>query len=276
MSPTPRQIVAGLKDYRITVIEDKGWTTRGAKTSNGVLRPFHPYAQAVHHDAMSEAVSDATALRVMRDGRIDLAGPLCNGWIDSSGVVYLISANNANHAGWNERDVHDRLSKGLQPMGDARNDPDTDGIVGNSFLWGWECRNAGDGHDPWEQLDVMERACAAIADVYGWSSNAIAGHRELTARKTDPVGFDMFQFRRDVKKIQADHNAPPPLEFYDDMATKISRLDNNTDEIIFLGGKLFQAKGNTIVTTGVEEIAVTGDRWNAILHEFGPVIAKSP
>lgn len=208
--PSPTEIVAALKDYRIKVVEDQGWKTRGAKDHNSQLRPFHPYGQAVHHDALSEAVSDAAALRIMREGRIDLSGPLCNGWIDSNSVVYLIAAGNANHAGWNERDVHDRLSKGLAPLGDARNDPDKDGIVGNSFLWGWECRNAGDGRDPWEQLDAMERSCAALADVYGWKTAAIAGHRELTARKIDPAGIDMHQFRTDVKRIYEAHQGPPP------------------------------------------------------------------
>lgn len=202
MLATPDQIVEALRDYGLTVVERPGWRTRGTR------HPFIPIGQAWHHDALSEAVSDARALQIVEEGRPDLSGPLCNGWIDSSSVVYLIAHGNANHAGWNEIDVIDRLRKGLAPLGDARTDPDTDGIVGNPYLWGWECRNAGDGIDVWDQLDAMERAGAALCDVNGWPAAANAAHRELTARKPDPRGFDMRAFRADIAHIQAEHHAP--------------------------------------------------------------------
>lgn len=199
-------IVAALKDYGLKVVEDGGWRSRGTGYR------FDPYGQAWHHDALTEAVSDARALEIMRTGRPDLTGPLCNGWIDSSSVVYLVAYGNANHAGRNESDVHARLKAGKAPLGDARLDPDGDDMVGNPFLWGWECRNAGDGTDVWDQLDAMERAGAALCDACGWSPNAQAAHRELTKRKPDPVGFSMPTFRADVAHIQAAHNAPPGEE----------------------------------------------------------------
>jgi hypothetical protein len=203
------QIVLALKDYGVRTVEYPGWRARTAKDRNGTPRLFSPYGQAVHHDAASEAMSDQQVLRLMVEGRVDLAGPLCNGWIDSDSTVYLIAAGNANHAGMNEIDVHLRLSKGQAPMGDARDDPDRDEMVGNPYLWGWECRNAGTGRDPWEQLDAMERACAAVADVLGLTPDQIAGHRELTARKIDPAGINMHTFRGDVWQIHHRHHEPP-------------------------------------------------------------------
>lgn len=194
------RIVEALLDYGLVVVEDPGWTGRGTGY------PFEPFGQAWHHDALSEGVSDARALEIMRSGRTDLRGPLCNGWIDSDSRIVLVAYGNANHAGRNEADVIERLRQGLAPLGDARDDPDGDSVVGNPHLWGWECRNAGDGVDVWEQLDAMERAGAALCDANGWPAAANAAHRELTARKIDPRGFDMFAFRADIAAHQTVHN----------------------------------------------------------------------
>lgn len=211
----PDDIVAALKDYGLNVIEWPGWRTRG--------RPydFDPYAQAWHHDAFREAFSDYLAAKYMTEqGRPDLAPPLCNGAIGNYGGVYLCAYGNANHAGRNEADVHARLRAGLAPLSDARLDPDGDTVIGNPHLWGWECRNAGTGHDPWDQLDVMIRTGAAMADACGWSAMANVGHRELTARKIDPAGFDMVAFRAAIARAQAAHNARPAStpHLEDDMA----------------------------------------------------------
>ncbi len=203
-------IVEALKDFKVKTVEYQGWRTRSAKTANGTPRPFQPYGQAIHHDAATEMMSDPVVLRLMIEGRIDLAGPLCNAWIDSDSTCYLIAAGNANHAGYNEADVHARLRIGLAPRGDARDDPDKDSVVGNAYLWGWECRNAGDGKDKWEQLAAMERGSAAVADALGLSASQIAAHRELTARKIDPAGIDMTLFRRDVARIMAVPNPGEP------------------------------------------------------------------
>jgi len=203
---SPRDIVAAIKDYGLKVRERPGWEIRGTGYR------FEPIGQAWHHDAISEAWSDAQAETLLANGRTDLRGPLCNDAVDSDSTVVLIAYGNANHAGRNEADVITRLRNGLAPLGDARDDPDGDTVVGNPLLWGHECRNTGTGRDPWEQLDAMERLGAALCDVNGWDPDANAAHRELTARKPDPAGIDMFAFRRDVGRILATHNAPPTEE----------------------------------------------------------------
>lgn len=195
----PDDIVAALVGYGLTVVEHPGWRHRGT------AHPFDPFAQLYHHDALTEKVTDARALAIMVEGRPDLTGPLCNGWIDSDARVVLVAYGNANHAGRGEADVLALLKAGQPPLGDARQDPDKDGPVGNPHLWGWECRNAGDGRDVWEQLAAMETAGAALAEVCGWSPMAIAAHREWTARKPDPAGIDMHRFRADVARILEHH-----------------------------------------------------------------------
>lgn len=200
---TPVEIVTALRDYRCKVVERPGWITRGTGYR------FDPIGQAWHHDAFQERYDDEAAAAFMEKGRPDLRGPIANGSIGNYGTVFLIAYGNANHAGRNAAEVHDRLRRGLAPLGDAVG-PDT--VVGNPLLWGWECRNAGTGHDPWDQLDVMERAGAAMCDVNGWPPETNAGHRELTARKVDPRGFDMHAFRADIARILEEHNDMPLTE----------------------------------------------------------------
>lgn len=263
-----RDIVAGLKDYGLKVRERAGWETRGTGYR------FEPIGQAWHHDAISEAMSDANAEAMLANGRPDLRGPLCNGAVDSDATVVLIAYGNANHAGWNERDVIDRLRAGKAPLGDACLDPDGDTVVGNPLLWGWECRNTGIHGDVWEQLDAMERAGAAMCDVNGWPSAANAAHRELTARKPDPVDIHMPTFRADIQRIRIAHHAPPIAAPEEDMQTTlITRTDSQGDALLFLGGKLFNGKGGAVVPgAGVVKLAVNGDVWGDIIKAHGPVI----
>lgn len=206
MLATPDEIVAALRDYGCKVEELPGWRER----TTGFR--FEPYGQAWHHDAFQEGFDDKAAAEFMVRGRPDLRGPIANGSIGNYGTVFLVAYGNANHAGRNEADVHNRLRRGLAPLGDAYLDADRDTVVGNPMLWGWECRNAGTGQDPWDQLDVMERAGAAMCDACGWPPEANAGHRELTARKIDPRGFDMHAFRADIARIltsQGDDDITP-------------------------------------------------------------------
>lgn len=208
--PTPDDIVVALRDFGCKVGERPYWWSRGTK------HPFNPVGQINHHDALTENVSDRTALQIMENGRPDLTGPLCNGWIDSDSVVYLVAYGNANHAGRGEADVLERVKRGLAPLGDARDDPDKDTIVGNSHYWGWEVRNAGTGTDPYEQLDAMVRANAALAQVHGWSENRSIAHREHTARKPDPAGIVMPEFRRLVG-LRLHAHTPPHGPFEEDV-----------------------------------------------------------
>jgi len=199
MRPTLDDVVAALATEGCRVAVLAGAATRGAVDRQGRPRPWDFVGQVNHHDALTEQVSDARALALMRTGRPPpnaLAGPLTNGWIDSDSTVWIVALGNANHAGYGEADALQRIRTDQPPAGDARSDPDRDSVVGNPHLWGWEVRNAGDGRDPYEQLDAMVRANAALARLGGWTANRSIAHREWTARKPDPAGIDMVAFRR--------------------------------------------------------------------------------
>jgi hypothetical protein len=263
---TPDDIVTGLKDWGLKVIEWPGWRLRGSG------HPFHPVGQLWHHDAFSESFPDVAAAEFMAEkGRPDLRPPLCNDAVGEAGVVYLLAYGNANHAGWGEADVLERLREGLPPRGDARRDPDRDGVVGNPWLWGHECRNAGTGRDPWEQLDVMERLGAAMCDINGWPTGANAGHREWTARKPDPVGFDMTAFRGDIARILIERTTPTTEEVDMIIVTSTGKdAAGKTREPRTLSGSIFPVvDGSTLdrlVKAGVPKVEYDPDDYDQTLR----------
>jgi N-acetyl-anhydromuramyl-L-alanine amidase AmpD len=115
-------------------------------------------------------------------GRPDLAGPLAQLHLARDGTFTVIAAGRANHAG----------------AGSWR------GITtGNSSFVGIEAENAGDGTDPWPdvQMDAYARGVAAILNHVGASSSMAVGHKEYAlppGRKIDP-SFNMVAFRTKVQ-----------------------------------------------------------------------------
>lgn len=162
---------AGLK-----VVEEDGWKTHGRGemgTVRGVL---------LHHTAGSKT-GNSPSLRLVREGRSDLPGPLSQLFLARDGTFHVVGAGRCNHAGagaWQ-------------------------GATGNSAFIGIEAENAGDGTDPWPevQMDAYERGVAAILMHLGLDDVMAAGHKEYATprgRKIDP-SFDMVEFRDNVERL---------------------------------------------------------------------------
>lgn len=155
--------------YGLTVKFESGWKRRGAsggaqmKTVSGVLW---------HHDVAPR--SGIYPLRAMlRDGRAGLSGPLCHIGFDRNGVVHVVGAGKANHAG-----------TGSVP-GVVRNG-------GNTRLIGIEMTSA--GTEPWDwtaaQLRQMPRLGAALNDIFGLTASRHWAHYEYSnGGKIDPAGL---------------------------------------------------------------------------------------
>lgn len=161
-----------LRAYGLQVVEVAGWQTRGSSY-------FDPKGVVAHHTA-SHAGRDAPALGICINGRAGLAGPLANIVLSRSGIVYVIAAGRANHAG----------SGGFR------------GLSGNSSVFGIEAENNGVG-EPWgqAQLDAYYKVCAALLEDIGRDSSWVCGHKEWAPRrKIDPTGLDMNQFRANVSR----------------------------------------------------------------------------
>jgi peptidoglycan hydrolase-like protein with peptidoglycan-binding domain len=169
---------AGLK-----VAEVAGWQSRGSPT-------FAPRVVVCHHTAGARS-GEAPSLNVVRDGRPGLPGPLSQLVLGRSGTFYVVASGRANHAG----------TGGWKA------------VSGNTASLGIEAENAGDGTDPWPdvQLDAYVRGVATICDELGIASDMVCGHREWApGRKVDPRGIDMDLFRGRVAAILAGE-VPRPL-----------------------------------------------------------------
>lgn len=181
----PHNLPDLLRKHGLTVVEIDGWQTRGRPASTG---GFAPVGVLCHHTASASNGRDAIPLLVK--GRSDLPGPLCHLSLDRQGVVYVVAAGRANHAG------------------EARASGTVAGGDGNTLYIGIEAQNIGTGeHWPKAQYDAYVRLCAALCvEVTGNSANSVRAHRETSVTgKIDPAGptpyggsFDMNDFRARV------------------------------------------------------------------------------
>lgn len=176
-----------LLDAGLKVAEEPGWENRGTRDM-GDIRGI-----ICHHTAGPRS-GNMPSLRVIRDGRRDLPGPLSQLCLGRDGTFFVVAAGRANHAGRGEW------------QGETG---------GNSHFIGIEAENTGRDNDfPWPevQMDAYRRGCAAILGHIGRDAIMCCGHKEFAlprGRKPDP-GFDMNVFRMEVAAILAG-TAPAPV-----------------------------------------------------------------
>ncbi|MFE6851818.1 peptidoglycan-binding protein [Streptomyces sp. NPDC057674] len=197
---TADRLLAALRGAGLTVVEHDGWRTHN-RNHKGPWGPVH--GVMIHHTVTK---GTATTVRICHDGYAGLPGPLCHGVIAKDGVVHLLSAGRANHAGSGDGDV-------LQAVTDERplpvdDEADTDG---NRYFYGFECENLGDGKDPWPkvQLEAIAKASAAVCRAYGWGERSVIGHLEWQPGKSDPRGFSMDSMRTRVAALLDLAPVPP-------------------------------------------------------------------
>lgn len=159
----------------LPVVEVKGWRRRG----HGQMEAVQTIV--THHTATSaSAPGDYPSLRVVRDGRADLPGPLAQLGLGRSGTVYVIAAGVSFHAG----------EVGLEAWD-------------NWHAIGIEAEHDGVSDWPPEQYDAYARLCAALCEHYGIGPDQTLGHKEVArplGRKVDP-NFDMGAFRDRVAAL---------------------------------------------------------------------------
>lgn len=184
----------------LPVVEVDGWKARG----HGEM--FAVNGIVCHHTATPlTAAGDYPSLRIVRDGRPDLPGPLSQLGLGRDGTVYVIAAGVAYHAG-----------DTFYPRQD------------NWHAIGIEAEHDGVSEWPMVQLSAYVRLVAALAEHYEVPLSSVQGHKEVArplGRKIDP-NFDMADFRSRVKKVnasdvRADLNAA--MASVKDAAAKVSK-----------------------------------------------------
>ncbi len=166
------------------VIEENGWKDRGRAEMGDVKGIL------AHHTAGAKK-GNSPSLKVVRDGRPDLPGPLSQLFLARDGTWHVMAAGRCNHAGegrWQ-------------------------GGTGNSQFIGIEAENAGDGKDDWPDVQMKAYVSGAAAILAHMKADAVmvAGHKEYATpkgRKIDPA-FDMVDFRDQVELVM-DGKAPKP------------------------------------------------------------------
>ena len=171
-----------LRAAGLQVVEEPGWKQRGHGAMTDVA------TIVCHHTG---GLKD---LRVVRDGRPGLDGPLAHVWLAQDGVWHLVAAGKCWHAG-------------------VVRDPS----FANEHAIGIEAEAT--GVDPWPpvQYHSYAKGCAALTTRYGIHVDRVLGHKEVCAppgRKSDP-NFDMSDFRALVQRYRYELLHPTRQE--DDM-----------------------------------------------------------
>ena len=153
-----RKVGALLRSWGWTVLEMDGWTTRGVEGYE--LRADWIVA---HHTAAAVDID-----RILRDGRSDLAGPLCNFALHANGDVVLVAAGKANHCG--VASISSQDAWGIEATGPIP--------TGNT------------GRDAFPNYRAYTALVVAIRMVEGWPVSRIRAHKEIAlpdGRKPDPA-----------------------------------------------------------------------------------------
>ena len=171
MPRLPNDLPARLRKHGLDVEEVPGWQARG----HGDFTALE--GGLAHHTATpSKVPGDYPSLRIVRDGRSDLPGPLAQLGLGRSGKVYVIASGVAWHSGTVD-----------------------DAAYGNRRCVGVEAE--ADGYSAWpsDQYAAYVLLWAALT-VEGIVTRPVRGHKEAAipyGRKPDP-NFDMDRMRSDV------------------------------------------------------------------------------
>ena len=196
--------VAGrLRARGFEVDEQQGWRERGSRG-----RSLVDVQGVMLHHTVDNPPSDYPSLRVVRDGRSDLPGPLAQFGVGRSGRILLIAAGLANHAG--------KTAHGWQQ---------------NSRCVGIESANKGTGAEKWPTASMAaQRALVEeLGREFGFGTSRVVGHKEAAVprgRKVDPA-YDVDAFRASlnigapsVAPSSPALVAPPETKDWFDMATE--------------------------------------------------------
>jgi len=191
---TAAQWLAALRAEGITdIVEMPNWKTHN-RNPGRAWGDVH--GLAVHHTAgVGTGMAD-----YCYNGSAALPGPLVQDFLAKDGTLYLVGNGRCNHAGTIAANAHNAIVNEAMPFNSTLKPDATEPYDGNRELYGLEIENRGDGSDPYpaKQMDVAVRWAAARCRVHDWTAGSIAGHKELTRRKTDP-SFDIAGFRRIVR-----------------------------------------------------------------------------
>jgi len=179
------RVATRLRARGFEVDEQPGWRTRGSRG-----RSLVDVQGVMLHHTVDNPPADYPSLRIVRDGRSDLPGPLAQFGVARSGRILLIAAGLANHAG--------KTAHGWQQ---------------NSRCVGIESANKGTGAEPWpaRSMAAQRALVEELGREFGFGASRVVGHKEAAVprgRKVDPA-YDVNAFRASLT-FGAAHATPAP------------------------------------------------------------------
>lgn len=184
----PKNTPEILRKYGLKVETESGWENRA------VAGPFEPVGVLCHHTATTAKTSNDNVASLLKNGRSDLPGPLCNFGLRRDGTVVIIAAGRCNHGG-------DAKAFGTVAKGNA-----------NTLYYSIEAYNDGVG-EPWNAVQYNAYVLLAAVISVEFTKNSektVNGHKETSVTgKIDPT-FDMGTFRERVGNQMEELKHPKP------------------------------------------------------------------
>lgn len=183
-----------LRAFGVEVKELPGWKDWGVGDFDDIR------GVACHHTAGANTSAQFIARNPMLGNQLSSQIHL-----GRDGVATMCGAGIAWHFGEAEKPSFPEVLRGY--VNRKSNGAWKSYTAANARMIAIEAVNAGDGSQPWPQvqMDAYARICAAICWYLGLPVSSVLGHKEGTARKIDP-NFDMNAFRKSVQKYV---NNPP-------------------------------------------------------------------
>jgi hypothetical protein len=170
---------------------------------SGGWNGLYPYANLGHHVASRASQGDTPFLWLVKEGRSDVPGPLCNGYLGFDGVARLITMDWANHPGeggpWTVPGV-------TIPQNNGR-----------PYIFGWECEGGYELSDwPRDHRWTMARCFAATLRWMGRDERSHGEHGNPWAkdRKVDRLYYyqHLGEARAEIAALLSNSSQPLPQE----------------------------------------------------------------
>ena len=182
-----RQLQAAIRARGVECLID----LRTGASSSGWANPKSNWRGVLGHHIVSRRAHGATRFyQLCRDGRVDVPGPLCNGYMGWDGVYRIITMGIANHSG-----------KGGPLTLNGKTIPKDNGRY---YLWGTEFEGGMEA-DEWtpDFHDKMARAHAGVLDWLKLPTNAHAEHKTWApGRKNDRLGYSAELGRARIAQVR--------------------------------------------------------------------------
>ena len=204
---TPDEIVEALRTWDIAFTRTSGWRTRSNQGGWGDVTGF-----MVHHTGTEHP--DPIEVDILVKGHSTLSGPLAQFGLTDDGVVHLIAAGAANHAGGGDKRVleavmfesYDRFPPAPRFTHEEFLQGAPGSVIGNPRFMAVE--TAYRDEPTAKARATMPRLAAAMIwaldrkDTQNrWTAKSVIGPKEWQRGKPDPAKVDMSVLRQEIQGL---------------------------------------------------------------------------